>query len=139
MEYAGLIHRQQFGPDMPLDARYLVRLPLIVLRRVVPEPDAWNHAINALEEIVPPNACQKWVLDERLPGNQAVFFLVDESVKSETECDDCDGKGYFYHGSHEYECKGCDGEGSFQLEIDNTVNQATVTIDGRIIESPTVH
>jgi hypothetical protein len=27
------------------------------------------------------------------------------------ECDECDGKGSFKHGSHWYECEECDGEG----------------------------
>ncbi|KDD42581.1 hypothetical protein [Bordetella bronchiseptica] len=26
-------------------------------------------------------------------------------------CDDCDGEGWFEHGTHDYECKECDGEG----------------------------
>lgn len=27
------------------------------------------------------------------------------------ECDDCDGDGHFWHGSHTYDCKECDGQG----------------------------
>jgi hypothetical protein len=30
----------------------------------------------------------------------------------ERECDECDGDGFFYHGSHLYDCKACNGEGT---------------------------
>lgn len=139
MEYAGLINKKQAGPDMPLDARYLVRLPLIVLRRVIPEPSPWQYALNALEEFAPPLEGYKWVLVEELPCNQGRFVMTGVKVETVEGCDDCDGDGYFWHGNHEYECKECDGEGKhYHKEIDN-ISQAIVTIDGRIIESPTVH
>jgi hypothetical protein len=32
-------------------------------------------------------------------------------LATETDCDDCDGDGWFSHGSHTYECKNCDGLG----------------------------
>lgn len=28
-----------------------------------------------------------------------------------SDCDDCDGKGYFFHGRHEYECQECETGG----------------------------
>jgi hypothetical protein len=33
-----------------------------------------------------------------------------------TMCPDCDGDGFFDHGSHEYQCKECDGEGALYGE-----------------------
>jgi RecJ-like exonuclease len=34
---------------------------------------------------------------------------------SEATCEDCEGKGEFWHGSHEYECKECEGTGNMVL------------------------
>jgi len=42
------------------------------------------------------------------------------------ECDECDGKGEFHHGSHIYECKECDGDGLIDARKTNpAAKQAT--------------
>ena len=36
------------------------------------------------------------------------------------ECDDCDGRGEFAHGNHDYECAECDGTGRVRHKVPTT-------------------
>lgn len=49
---------------------------------------------------------------------------------SETQCDECDGLGNFWHGSHRYECDNCDGEGEIRKPSKNSADTECYGCDG---------
>lgn len=56
-----------------------------------------------------------------MDGLQKAIIEVErivQSTETEIECPDCDGRGKFDHGSHEYECKECDCSGIIEKEAE---------------------
>jgi|GEM_PF-4926572 len=114
MEWAGLIKHGQCGPDIPMDAKIIARLPLSVKRRIIPEPTAESHCIEALNDAHPPGIDGKWVLHEWVNSLVGEFWLAE--CDGHKECPECDGDGYFFHWTHQYECEECDGSGESDEE-----------------------
>lgn len=114
MEWAGLIKRGQCGPDVPMDLTIIARLPLSVKRRIIPEPTATDRCIDALNEAHAPGVDEKWVLHEWVNSLVGEFWLV--ACDGHEGCPECDGDGYFFHGTHQYECAECDGSGESDEE-----------------------
>ena len=110
---AGLIDtRRHHGPDMPLDAKVLARLPLKVLRRVLPELPPERIAIDELSRRYPPCLGHEWTLHEWITNTVGEFGLVEQQ-DDPVDCDVCSGEGEFFMGSCWYDCQECDGEGRF--------------------------
>lgn len=111
---AGLINSHvHHGPDIPMDAKIIARLPLTVMRRILPAPPPELAAIEALNERWPPAPEQQWVLYEWTTSTVGEFWLV-EKQDDPADCDVCGGAGEFLMGSNWYDCQECeDNQGPY--------------------------
>lgn len=116
------------GPMIPLDARVIARLPLRVMRRILP-PDAIDPDHRPVLEAYEAEAhsrldlteAREWVRGAELGGRTAY------ELKDENPCDHCDSDGGHYHRGVWYECAECDGAAG-------KVSVAEVIIDHRTLD-----
>lgn len=66
--------------------------------------------VQAKADAVDPNA--QWIaVDTIRTSSRKCAQCEGTGVVQVIECEDCDGDGYFQHGSHDYDCKECNGVG----------------------------
>lgn len=121
-DYVGTLGPNQHGPDIPMDAKVLQRLPLSVLRRILPwEPYAFY--IDIIE------AQPQFSDAPQFKFSHQDYLGLHFISSSSDECDICDGDGYFTMGSHDYDCAECDGEGHLNEREDYRV---VISVNGEI-------
>ena len=74
----------------------------------VSEVDKYPKVVNVLPEIPEMREFPRITGDAL---SEALKGFKKEKVFSTKPCEECDGKGEFWYGSHTYDCKECDGSG----------------------------
>lgn len=113
------------GPDMPMDAKILVRYPMAIVRRILPDSqNFWN--LKKLNDFHPsPSTGLNWQFIH--VKNWVWHYSLCRSAK----CPSCDGNGYFDHYDQDYDCQMCDGAGDF---VDGETFTARVNFEGQLLD-----
>lgn len=116
------------GPMIPLDARVIARLPLRVMRRILPpyavDPDHLPVLEAYQDETWPSELIdeREWVRGDDLGGRTAYELIADDL------CGHCDSEGGHYHRDVWYECAECDGASRKKTVAEVIVDHRTLEL-----------